>query len=32
MSHWGGPELPEWNGIARTPRKIKRAWQAEGSG
>lgn len=29
MSHWGGPELPEWNGTARTPRKIKRAWESE---
>jgi len=30
MSHWGGPEIPEWNGTARTPRKIKRAWESEG--
>jgi hypothetical protein len=29
MTHWGGPELPEWNGETRTPRKIKRAWEAE---
>jgi len=29
MNHWGGPELPEWNGTARTPRKIRRAWEAE---
>lgn len=29
MSHWGGPELPEWNGTARTPRKIRRAWETE---
>lgn len=29
MTHWGGPELPEWNGETRTPRKIQRAWQAE---
>jgi hypothetical protein len=32
MSHWGGPELPEWNGITRTPRKIRRTWETEGSG
>lgn len=30
MCHWGGPELPEWNGEAKTPRKIKRAWESEG--
>jgi len=29
MSHWGGPELPEWNGTARTPRKIRRVWESE---
>jgi len=29
MNHWGGPELPEWNGTARTPRKIRRAWESE---
>lgn len=32
MSHWGGPDRPEWNGTTRTPRKIKRAWDAESSG
>jgi hypothetical protein len=31
MKHWGGSERPEWTGSARTPRKIKRAWQAEGA-
>ncbi len=29
MKHWGGSEQPEWTGSTRTPRKIKRAWQAE---
>jgi hypothetical protein len=29
MKHWGGSEQPEWTGNTRTPRKIKRAWQAE---
>ncbi len=29
MKHWGGSERPEWTGSTRTPRKIKRAWQAE---
>jgi hypothetical protein len=29
MKHWGGAEQPEWTGTTRTPRKIKREWQAE---
>lgn len=29
MKHWGGSEQPGWTGSTRTPRKIKRAWQAE---
>lgn len=29
MKHWGGSEQPEWTGSTRTPRKIKREWQAE---
>lgn len=30
MNYWHGPDRPEWHGTTRTPRKIKRAWEAEG--
>jgi hypothetical protein len=32
MSHWGGPDSPEWNGTTKTPRKIARAWREEDRG
>lgn len=29
MHHWGGRDSPVWIGTTRTPRKIRRTWQAE---
>lgn len=29
MKHWGGSDRPEWAGSTRTPRKIRRVWNAK---
>lgn len=29
MRHWGGGDSPGWHGATRTPRKIRRAWEAK---
>lgn len=32
MSYWGAGDPPDWGATARTPRKVRRDWEAKANG